>query len=223
MKKRRRAFCRRFIMAACASVFLLAVWSTNAPTADDNADARQFIQSLADQSLTIMRDNETLSFDERESRFRELFVEGFDLKVIARFVVGRHWRTASATQRAAYIDLFPDYFVRIYASRFGTFSGETVEIVGTRKTERNDSFVQIRVNSDAVREPIQLSFRVRKAKGSYKVIDVMVEGISLLVTQRAEFTAVIAQKGFDGFLAALRDRMNALRPESEPVPATSSG
>ncbi len=64
---------------------------------------------------------------------------------------------------------------------------------------------------------------MRKAKGSYKVIDVMVEGISLLVTQRAEFTAVIAQKGFDGFLAAPRDRMDKLRPESEPVPATSSG
>ena len=210
-------------MAACASVFLLAAWSTSSSIAGDNVDPSQFIQSLADRSLMIMGDNDDLIFDEREIRFRKLVIEGFDLEVIARFVVGRHWRTASVTQRAAYLDLFPDYFVRIYSSRFGSFSGETVEIVGTQKSERGDSFVQIRVNSAAVREPLHLSFRVRKVESAYKVIDVMVEGISLLVTQRAEFTSVIAKKGFDGFLAALRDQMNSIRPDGQTVTATSSG
>jgi phospholipid transport system substrate-binding protein len=186
-------------MAACASVFLLAAWSTNSSIAGDNVDPRQFIQSLADRSLMIMSDNDDLTFDERKIRFRKLFIEGFDLGVIARFVIGRQWRAASVTQRTAYLDLFPDYFVHIYSSRFSSFSGETVEIVGTQKSESGDSFVQIRVNSPAVREPLHLSFRVRKAESTYKVIDVVVEGISLLVTQRAEFTSVIAKKGFDGF------------------------
>jgi phospholipid transport system substrate-binding protein len=204
-------------MAACVSVFLLAAWSTSSSIAGDDVDPSRFIQSLADRSLMIMGDNDDQIFDEREIRFRKLLIEGFDLEVIARFVVGRHWRTASDTQRAAYLELFPDYFVRIYSSRFGSFSGETVEIVRTQKSKSGDSFVQIRVNSPAVREPLHLDFRVRKVEGAYKVIDVMVEGISLLLTQRAEFTSVIAKKGFDGFLATLRERMNAIGPNGQTV------
>ena len=78
MKKRRRVFCRRFFMAACASVFLLAAWSTNPWIAGDNVDPRQFIQSLADQSLMIMGDNDELIFDGGSC------MVGSDGKIVAR-------------------------------------------------------------------------------------------------------------------------------------------
>ena len=111
---------------------------------------------------------------------------------------------ATAEQQATYLALFGEYLLRTYAARLETFAGRSMTVLGTRQASDRDAVVRM-----AVARPggaaITVDWRVRATANGHRVIDVAVEGISLAITHRAEFAAVIQRKGIDGLLAALRD------------------
>ena len=134
----------------------------------------------------------------RAARFRELLQTGFDLDYIGRFVLGRHWRAASDPQRTAYLDLFAQYVVKTYASRLQGYSGQSFVIVSERVAGIKDIVVRTRIGRPGGGAAINADWRVRKYHDSYRIIDVMVAGISMVVTQRQEFDAVIRRVGING-------------------------
>ncbi len=172
------------------------------------ADPADFIQSLGDRAISVLENSAEMPREERAERFRDLLIESFDLKTIGRFVIGRHWRRASKEQQSEYTKLFVDFVVSVYATRFGSYSGETIEVIQLVEAPDGDSIVRTRINRPAGGEPIKLDYRVRSVGDTYKVIDVVVEGISMLNTHRSEFSSVINRKGMDGFLAELRARID---------------
>jgi phospholipid transport system substrate-binding protein len=146
-------------------------------------------------------------------RFQELLYLGFDVPYIARFVLGRYWNAATADQREEYERLFTRMILKIYADRFSLYAGETLKVVGSRQ----DSSVDAIVSSQIVRPsgpPINVDWRVRDRNGEYKIIDVVVEGISMGVVQRDEFSSVIQRGGgnIDALLTVLRRRAGELEP-----------
>ena len=69
---------------------------------------------------------------ERQARFRELFQSDFDCPGIARFVLGRYWRSASAEEQKEFLKLFQDYVVFVYTARLSDFGGEQFKVNGSR-------------------------------------------------------------------------------------------
>ena len=93
---------RRSLAAAAlaAAVLLSALGAQRAAASDD--PALTFIQGLGDQAISVLKDKANTTFEEREAAFREVMVEGFDIPIVSRFVLGRHWKTASKEQRKEY-------------------------------------------------------------------------------------------------------------------------
>ena len=200
---------RRVFTAAVIglAVSLSATGGPRAASCDD--PALTFIQSLGDQALESLRDNVDGSFEEREAAFREVMVRGFDIPIVGRFVLGRHWRTATKEQRKAYMAVFVDFIVRVYASRFDSYGGELFTARSVIHDESGDKIVRAQIVRPSGSDPIGVDFRVRMRDEGYKVIDVTVEGISMLHTHRVEFASVINRKGIDGLLNDLRARVEA--------------
>ena len=117
---------RRIFMAAVTGLAVLLSATSGPQVSSDDDPALTFIQSLGDQAVEALRDNVNSSFEEREAAFREVMVNGFDIPIVGRFVLGRHWRTASKEQRKDYMAVFVDFIVRVYASRFDSYGGEHV-------------------------------------------------------------------------------------------------
>jgi phospholipid transport system substrate-binding protein len=165
---------------------------------------KAFVESLAQRVVHALNDRE-LSEQGRLLKFRTLFEEGLALPAIGRFVLGRYWRRATRDERKTYQSLFEDYVVAIYASRLGRYQGETVRVVGTRKDGGHDTVVSTEILSEG-KPTTRVDWRVRRTPGRYKILDVVVEGISMAITQRSEFAAVIQQNGgrLDGLLSQLR-------------------
>jgi len=181
------------------------------PSAVRAETASQFVAHLGENAIEVLADQD-ISDQARVENFYSLLKEGFDFPLIGRFVLGIHWRRATAIQRAEYGALFEQYLVNTYASRLGAYGGETLHV----KNERSDRNKDTIVSSEIVRAKgpvIKVDWRVRGSNGAYKVIDVIVEGISLVITQRDEFSSVIRRKGagVEGLLAQLRDRTVALK------------
>ena len=169
------------------------------------ANEKAFIQSLADQAIAALSD-QSVSLETRETRFRQLLRDGFAMRKIGRFVVGRYWKAMSSDQQGKYQALFAIWILKSYSAQLGGYSGQKFEIYRTAKAGSKDLFVRTRiVRPDAA--ALRCDWRVRRFKSGYRVVDVVIEGVSMLSTQRAEFTAVLRKFGPDGLIDALQMRL----------------
>lgn len=203
---------RRFLIAAFAAV--LAVASALVPAwADTTADARAFIQRLADTAMNTVA-VKGLSDDERASRFRTLFVDTFDLPEIGKLVLGRYWRVATPEQQKEFLHLFEEIQVYTWTKRFKDYSGETLDILALSPEGETDMLVESRIKRERL-EPINVAWRVRKGGDGFKVLDIKVEGASMAFTHRSEYASVIQGAGgqVEGLLAAMRKKVAQMQSE----------
>jgi phospholipid transport system substrate-binding protein len=174
------------------------------------SEAEAFISNLMQQGISSLTGRGTAEA-ERARRFHDMLYANFDVPTIARFVIGRYWRLASAQEQQEYLNLFGDMLVGMYASRFGDYQGELPRVTGSRSTSEGDIFV----TSDLVRpgqpQPLRLEWVLRRAGSSFKIVDLRVEGVSMAVTQRDEFGSIIQRGGgqISSLLTVMRQRAAA--------------
>jgi phospholipid transport system substrate-binding protein len=176
---------------------------------DDTADrASGFIENLAKEAVTALTDPD-ISRDERETRFRKMLNEHFAVSTIGQWVLGRYWNTATLEERKEFLSLFEDLLVVTYVNRFQRYSGETLTIEKTLVDDKSGDAVVfsqvVRPDGTAV---VSVGWRLRGKGESFKIVDVLVEGVSMGLTQRSEFAAVIRKHGgqVSGLLAEMRER-----------------
>ena len=104
-----------------------------------------------------------------------------------------------------YQALFTEFILQSYLRRMGGFSGETFTVAGARAAGKKDVLVRTQIDR-AGGLLIKAEWRVRPKDGRYRIIDIMVDGVSMAVTQRSEFNAVVRQHGMQGLLQILRAR-----------------
>ncbi len=194
---------RTFVAAAVVVMLLFGNAAAEAPPEQVQGAAR-FIALLGDQAIVALRTNSRNS-EHREETFRGLLAQNFDVPFIGRFVLGRYWRQASTEQRSDYIALFGEFLLKTYSRRLGGFTGKRFTVTGARPAGRQHIIVRTRIERSSG-PSIEVDWRVKLIDRQYRIIDVAVEGVSMAVTQRAEFTTVIRNHGMDGLLRALRLR-----------------
>ena len=198
---------RRSFAIAC---LLLLGGRAAASAAAAAADPSAFIDELGRHALEVLSNQVPPAV--RQVRFRALFRENFDGPRIARFVLGRYWNVASETERPEFQRLFEDYVVFAYSSRLSQYSGERFRVDGSHPEEG-----AIIVSSEIVRpgedRPLKVDWRLVQDRGALKIADVIVEGISMAVTQRSEFAAVIERNGgqVNGLLTVMREKTGGVR------------
>ncbi|MFN4087506.1 MAG: phospholipid-binding protein MlaC [Alphaproteobacteria bacterium] len=173
--------------------------------AEAQADAASFIGSLAADAVPVLT-NRSVPEPEREQKFSELLDKGFDMEQLSSMVLGRYWRTASPEERTEFTGLLRSYLIQIYADRFSEFQNVELE-VGSTRTDQGTDFVTSTMRQQ--RGPaVQLEWRVERVNGRFVITDLVVEGVSMVITQRSEFASVIRQRGgqVSGLIDLLRQR-----------------
>jgi phospholipid transport system substrate-binding protein len=183
---------------------LIANASLSAPPVD-SADAVAFMSRLWTNARDVL--NQKADPALRRARFAQLFQEDFDGPGIARFVVGRYWRTASQEEQQEFLRLFEDYVVFVYTARLGDFGGERFNIRGSR-SDGDGVIVSTAIFGPGSTSPVSVDWRLVAENGAYKINDVIVEGISMGVTQRSEFASVVQHNGgqLRGLIALMREK-----------------
>ena len=176
------------------------------------ADAEAFVGGLAERALETLA-LETVSLEERESEFREILREGFALRYISLLVLGKHRRTATPEQLTEYQLYFAEFILKKYSALLGGYAGETFVVLDSRPSGKRDVLVRSEIRRDAG-APIPAEWRVRQFNDELKVIDIKVEGISMVQSQREEFDAILTREGMIGLIAVLRARTGMLAAEA---------
>ncbi len=164
--------------------------------------AASFIAQAGNSVLSLARDH-SLSEAELKQRLGAIADKDFDAPRIAKFVLGRYWRTASEAGRQQFIQAFENYMVQASAPRSRQYSGAQFKVTG----ERQDGQTSM-VTTDIARpngQPAHVIWQVVQTPSGYKITDVSIEGISQAVTYRQEFSSVIEQNG--GRIAALTQQL----------------
>lgn len=174
--------------------------SANAETPPEQAAV--FVTDLGNAAINVLA-GQSGDLAAREAGVRQLLRENFALNQIGKFVLGRAWRKASDAQKREYLALFSEYVLATYAKRFGGYSGESFQIVGSEKVGKQDALVLTKISRPSG-PPLEAGWRVRQTNGQFRIIDVVVEGVSMVAAQRAEFGAIVKAQGLDGLLQTLR-------------------
>ena len=167
-----------------------------------------FIQNLGDKAIAILADK-SISKEQQSEQFRQMLRDTFDLMTIGRFVIGRNWMAASATQQQDYMHLFEALVVKTYSDRFALYTGEGFRVRSVRPEGEHDFIIASEITHPDGSQPTTVDWRVRQKADKFGIIDVVVEGVSMSVTQRQEYAAVIQRNGgnIDGLLDVMRQRL----------------
>ena len=169
----------------------------------------KFIGELADDALLTLTTDELTAL-ERRMHFRKLMHRYFAFNAIAKWVLGRYWKRANDKQKEEYLVLFEKLMVITYADRFETYAGEKLIIKKAETRGEKDALVHSQLIRPGGQKPVSVIWRLRPKADSYKIVDVMVEGLSMGITQQKEFSSVIRKNNnkVEGLLSVLRKRVN---------------
>ena len=181
----------------------------NCSLADINGkDAMSMVENLTKQGIEQIV-NSTAPVEEKNRIFKKLFTENLDLDFIGKYVLGRYWRTATPQQKKEFINLYKEFNVKTWSKRFDEFKGKSFVFDGvTPATNKEQVFVNTSVPMPEG-EPVSVKWRVYNRKGELKVIDIIIENVSLAQTARNEYTSFIAKSpnGIEGLLENLRNKV----------------
>jgi len=181
------------------------------PAAAQGTDpAGIFVQKLADDTINLLKSQTRGAA--RDQAFRDLMAKGIDVEFLGKQALARYWKTATEAERQQYKTIFDDYMLRTITSRLARFEQETVKVTGATKGQKDDSIVASQVIGKG--EPIQMDWQVRRMEGGLKIIDVKIEGISMLITTREEFGGIVSQKGMSGLLDAMKAKIEVMKAQS---------
>jgi phospholipid transport system substrate-binding protein len=198
---------RRSVLTAAFVLMAAAL----APAALAAADPAAVINNLGNRALEVLGKSATPA--QRAARFQELFREDFDVPGIARFVLGRYWKTATPEQQQEFVKLFEDYIALVYSAQLSAYSGETLKVTGSRPGPEG-AIVASEIVRPTGGSPVKVEWHLTDRNGTYKINDVAVDGISMAVTQRSEFAAVIQRSGgqVQGLITQLREKTTNSAP-----------
>jgi len=200
-----------YVFAVVVAVFLLALQPAKAEEKNFKNEAGQLITTLADTALKSLTEPD-LKIEIRRQRVRDLLDTYFDFKAISQWVLGRYWRRATSQERDRFYALFQDLMVYSYADRFSQYSGEKLEIGKVDVRGGKDALVHTVLQRTGAQKPVNVVWRVRKRNDETLIVDIMIEGISMGITQQKEFASVIRNKGgkVTGLLGELENQLAAL-------------
>jgi len=183
----------------------------DAPRPASELQASDCVDRLHEALLGVMKNSETLGYQGRYDQLAPALVELFDLAFMAEKSVGRHWKTASPEDRAILVDTFSRYTVANYAGRFSSYSGQHFETLQEEPSARGTLLVRTRLVDPDGGDVVNLDYRLRSVGGSWRIIDVYLNGIvSELALRRSEYSSMIKREGFQALLVALDERIESL-------------
>ena len=193
----------QFFLTGLFVLIATALWA--APPPVNPTDAVAFMSRLWTNAMDALKEKGDPAL--RRARFAELFHEDFDGPGIARFVVGRYWRTASPEEQQDFVKIFDDYVVFVYTARLGDFGGEHINIRGSR-SDADGLIVSTAISGPRNASPVNVDWRLVIDHGAYKINDIIVEGISMGVTQRSEFASIVQRNGgqLRGLIALMKEK-----------------
>jgi phospholipid transport system substrate-binding protein len=197
----------RFEIAAGLCLFVTLVTSPVIPLRSALAadSPPEVVRKLTEAVIAVLQRN-NLSADARLTTIRDIIYDYADFATISRLVLARNWSELNTIQKEQFIEEFKKYLSISYGRNVESYSHEQVLIVGDRDEGRGDWSVQTKTRRPQPGGDVLVEYRLRQSNGEWKVIDLLIERVSLVSNYRSQFQAIMANGGIDHLLEVLRQK-----------------
>lgn len=190
------------VIALCSLAFL-----SGTAQAATTQQASAFINQVGAETVGILTGVKDKS--KKQSALSKIFDGNVDFPWVARFVMGRYWREATEGQKSRYVQEYQRFLVRHYAVLFSEYDGGSFNVTYARDDGDDEFSVGMQVQAGAQSsDKVLIDYKVRYAGGSFKIFDVVIEGVSMLTTQRSEFASIISNHDIDYLIDMLEKKAN---------------
>ena len=197
---------RRTIVLAGIAGFAAAFGASWRPAHADAGDAAmQFVKATGDKLVAVV--NAPGSASQKRSQMTQIIDSVVDVDSVARFCLGRFWRTASPEQQKRYIEAFHGVLVTSITSKLGEYQGVRINVSRATPDGENTKVASVveRPNSP----PTNVQWLVSSAGGGQKIVDVIAEGTSMRLTQRSDYASYLAHNNnnIDSLISAMHQQV----------------
>jgi phospholipid transport system substrate-binding protein len=176
-----------------------------APVARAADTPRAVVQRITDAALDVLR-NKELSSDEKRHRLEQIVYAETDFDTISRLVLARNWNGFSAAQQADFVQLFKEHLSLTYGRSIENYRNERVQITGDHEEPRGDWAVATKILRGGGAQDILVDYRLRKEGDAWRIIDFVIERVSLVANFRSQFQDLVSQGGPQRVLDVLREK-----------------
>ena len=177
--------------------------------AQNTLTPEQLVRKITDDVLAAVQQDKALAAGDREKALalaEQKILPHVDFREAARLAVGRTWNTATPAQQERITKEFRSMLVRIYANAVDTYRGQTMRVLPVRM---DPAATEATVRNQYIRPgqpPVPVEYAMRKTPEGWKIYDITVENVSLVLTYRAEFDQVMRQSGVDGLIKRMAEK-----------------
>jgi phospholipid transport system substrate-binding protein len=189
---------------AFGALFILSVYAQ-----DKDMKPDELVKKVTDDVLAAVKTDKQLAAGDKQKALKlaeEKVLPHIDFEEATRLAVGRAWREASPEQKQKLIAEFRRMLVRTYSSAISAYEGQTMKV---QPVHMKPGETDVTVHNQYIRpggKPVALDYQMHKTPDGWKIYDIIVEGVSLVLTYRSEFDAVVKQQGVDGLIKRLAEK-----------------
>ena len=193
-------------LMAFAAVFNVGVTVGNAAD-QGKTTAKQVVDTFQNQLIDVMKNGKALGFKGRYDKLKDSVTNSHDLTKIARIIVGKEWEKLTEAQQQQFVDVFTKLSIASYAHNFKDYDGESFTFDTEEETKMGGVYIHshLDIPND---KPVKFDYMLKEIGDSWRIINIIANGVSDLALKRSEYSAVLQREGFDALIAKLNEKID---------------
>jgi phospholipid transport system substrate-binding protein len=193
---------RMVVRTALIAVSVACALPRPAPAADA---PRAVVEEITKAALDVLG-NKSFSVEDKRHRLEAIVYAHVDFDTMSRLVLARNWSQFSPAQQAEFVNQFKEHLSVTYGRSIENYKNERVEVVGDREEARADWTVKTKILRGGGANDILVDYRLRKEGDAWRIIDIVIERVSLVSNFRSQFQEIVNQGGPAKVLDVLKDK-----------------
>ncbi|MDD5274662.1 MAG: ABC transporter substrate-binding protein [Methylovulum sp.] len=192
-----------------ATVLIAFLFSTATASAENQstATAKQVVESFQNELIDVMKTGKSAGYSGRYSKLHDAVTQSHDLPKIARIVVGKEWEKLSESQQKQLVDVFTKLSVASYAHNFKDYDGESFDFDSEEETTRGGVVIHTHLSIPDEKD-VKFDYMLKEQGNSWRIINIIANGVSDLALKRSEYTAVLQREGFDALITKITEKID---------------
>ncbi len=185
-----------------SNLFLTSVFAQ-----EESTSARQIVDKFQTELVQVMKNGKKLGYSGRFDKLETSVSNSHDLPKIARIVVGKEWEKLTEEQQKKLTDVFSKLSIASYAHNFKDFDGEAFVIDSEEETKMGGVVIHSHLDLPDDK-PVKFDYMLKEKGVSWRIINIIANGVSDLALKRSEYTAILQRDGFDALITKINEKID---------------
>lgn len=184
------------------------------PSQKQLSEQEKVIQEFNDALIAAMKGGKELGYEGRYKLLEPVIDKTFAMNYMGSRSLGRYWRPLSDADKKAFLELYRQWSIAQYAENFDDYDNQSFKIVSKSESARDIVTVNTEFTK-AIGDVIEFNYQLRKFKDQWRIVDIMISGVSQLANTRSQFMTIMSKKGLEGLTSMMKEKIEMFSSKND--------